>query len=64
LGLIHLLKEPIETRAIPTTETNAVVRPIHDRMPVIIAPADFASWLDPRAPAAELCALLRPYRAE
>jgi len=41
-----------------------VVRPIHDRMPVVLAPADFAAWLDPRTPAAELHTLLRPYPAE
>jgi len=33
--------------AILTTPANAVVAPIHDRMPAILAPADFALWLDP-----------------
>jgi len=41
-----------------------VVRPVHDRMPVILAPADFAAWLDQRTPVAEPHKLLRPYPAE
>jgi len=31
--------------AIITTEANALMRPIHDRMPVIIAAADAVAWL-------------------
>lgn len=38
---------PLETFAILTTRPNAVVAPIHDRMPVIVAPGSFALWLDP-----------------
>jgi putative SOS response-associated peptidase YedK len=53
--------EPVESCAILTTEANAVVRPVHDRMPVILSAADFAAWLDPRAATAEVRALLRPY---
>jgi putative SOS response-associated peptidase YedK len=50
-----------ETCAIVTTEANAVVRPIHDRMAVIIAPEDFELWLDPRVTRPEdLAPLLRP----
>jgi putative SOS response-associated peptidase YedK len=30
-----------------TAAANACVAPIHDRMPVIVEPADFAAWLDP-----------------
>ncbi|HKI36710.1 MAG TPA: SOS response-associated peptidase [Gemmataceae bacterium] len=56
--------QPVETCAILTTEANAVVRPVHDRMPVILPPGDFAAWLDPRTPGAEVGALLRPYPAE
>jgi putative SOS response-associated peptidase YedK len=54
----------VETCAVLTTTANAAVRPVPERMPVIVAPADFAAWLNPRTPPAELHALLRPYPAE
>jgi putative SOS response-associated peptidase YedK len=54
----------LKTRAVLTTEANAVVRLVHDRMPVILAPGVFGTWLDPRTPAADLRALQRPYPAE
>jgi putative SOS response-associated peptidase YedK len=60
----HGDEEPVETCAILTTEANAAVRPVHDRMPVILDAQDFGAWLDPRTPAAELHALLRPYPAD
>ena len=37
----------IETCTILTTAPNAVLAPIHDRMPVILPPAEYAQWLDP-----------------
>lgn len=33
--------------AILTTAANELMRPIHDRMPVIIQSQDYAAWLDP-----------------
>jgi putative SOS response-associated peptidase YedK len=56
--------EPLETCAILTTGANAVVQPVHERMPVILLPADYAAWLDPSTPPGQLHALLRPYPAE
>jgi putative SOS response-associated peptidase YedK len=53
--------EPVESCAILTTGPNPLVRPVHDRMPAIVPPADFAAWLDPQSTPAELQALLRPY---
>ena len=41
--------EPLETFTILTTAANAVLQPLHDRMPVILDPADYALWLDPTA---------------
>lgn len=38
----------VDTAAILTTDANRTVRPIHDRMPVVIQPEDFARWLDCR----------------
>ena len=51
----------LETMAIVTTGPNATLHPIHDRMPVILAPADFEAWLDIKGFPAEAAAdLLRP----
>lgn len=33
--------------AIITTEPNAVVEPLHDRMPAILHPSEFDDWLNP-----------------
>jgi putative SOS response-associated peptidase YedK len=47
--------------SILTTAANELVGLLHDRMPVILAPADFARWLDPAYQNADgLAALLRP----
>lgn len=37
----------VETCTILTTSANAVLAPIHDRMPVIVPPTGYALWLDP-----------------
>jgi putative SOS response-associated peptidase YedK len=39
--------EPLDTCTIVTTEANALLRPLHDRMPVIVPPEAYARWLDP-----------------
>jgi putative SOS response-associated peptidase YedK len=52
--------ESIHSCTIIVCEANAAMRRIHDRMPVILAPADMGQWLDPIARAADLKALLRP----
>jgi putative SOS response-associated peptidase YedK len=38
--------EVLDTCTILTTQSNALLSPLHDRMPVIIAPAAFDRWLD------------------
>ena len=41
--------EPLRTCTILTTSANATMRPIHDRMPVVLAPEAWDRWLDPAA---------------
>jgi putative SOS response-associated peptidase YedK len=48
--------EVVRTFAVVTTEANAPMRAVHDRMPVILAPDDWAEWLESDDPAA----LMRP----
>ncbi len=50
----------VESCAIITTDANATVAPIHQRMPVVLVPEDYATWLDPEADAATLQGLLVP----
>ena len=40
------------------------MRPVHDRMPVILRPGDYDPWLDPATPPDQLRGLLRPYPAD
>lgn len=55
-------REPIDSFTIIVTEANVKLQPIHDRMPVILAPEDHEAWLtgDPDTAAA----MLRPFPAE
>jgi putative SOS response-associated peptidase YedK len=52
--------KPVASCAIVTCEPNDLVRPIHDRMPVILEPGDEATWLSPSAEVGELQGVLRP----
>lgn len=48
-----------------TTDANSLLKDYHDRMPVILDPADYQLWLDPQWQKPEpLQQLLRPYPAE
>lgn len=53
-------EEREETFTIITTEANALVEPIHDRMPVILSDDVADEWLFEGTPAERLHALLRP----
>jgi putative SOS response-associated peptidase YedK len=53
--------EPLNTCTIITTNANALMSLVHDRMPVILKPEDYDKWLDPNTPPAEAEALLKPY---
>jgi putative SOS response-associated peptidase YedK len=50
--------------AIVTTEPNELIRPIHDRMPVILEPGQEAAWLDPDGAVDDLVSLLVPVPEE
>ena len=55
----------IESCTILTTDPNELLRPIHNRMPVILVPTSYDQWLDPTVQQADsLLALLRPYPSE
>lgn len=55
----------LESCALFTTSANETVVPIHDRMPVILEPSDFAAWLDPsNENPRTLLPLLHPLPAE
>jgi len=51
---------PLRTCAILTTEANAMIEPIHNRMPVILDEQDWDAWLDASTAMDELDALLAP----
>jgi putative SOS response-associated peptidase YedK len=52
--------QPIHSCAIVTCEPNELIRPIHDRMPVILAPDAEDTWLSADADPRELLEMLRP----
>lgn len=56
--------DELRTFTIITTDANDFMRPIHDRMPVILHKADYDLWLEPgEVPAVKLQPLLRPYES-
>jgi putative SOS response-associated peptidase YedK len=56
---------PLESCTIVTTTANDLCRPIHERMPVILEPADYDLWLDPAVNDSQrLLPLLAPYAAD
>jgi len=58
----HKGGEPVETFTLITTEANAVVSPVHDRMPVILPMSAYDVWLDPKVKEADvLLPLLKPF---
>ena len=54
----------LETCTILTTTPNVLMEPIHNRMPVILDPADYDMWLDPATALDQLNHLLRPFAPE
>jgi putative SOS response-associated peptidase YedK len=56
--------EIIKSCSIITTRPNELVREIHDRMPVILHPEDFDTWLQGDYDRQSLEKLLIPYPAD
>lgn len=55
----------IKSCTIITTQPNALMQPIHNRMPVILPESAFPGWLDPAEKTPDLLSpLLQPYPAE
>lgn len=57
-------QKPVQTCTIITTKPNAIVEPIHDRMPVILPQITQDFWLNPQVKdPSKLLAILKPYPA-
>ncbi len=68
-GLYNIWRSPegeeICTSTIVTTDANEMVRPLHDRMPVITPPGKYDLWLDPTVSDKDvLASILKPYPSE
>ena len=56
--------QALETYTVITTDPNELMEPFHDRMPVILSPADYERWLAPAEPSHLPLDLLKPYPDE
>jgi putative SOS response-associated peptidase YedK len=57
--------ELLETCTIITTEANEVLKPVHERMPVILKPESYDEWLDTKVKDTnKLQELLKPYSSK
>ena len=68
-GLWERWKDPagatLESCTIVTTDAETSIRRIHERMPVVLADADWDRWLDTAfSDAGLLSGLLKPYSAD
>jgi putative SOS response-associated peptidase YedK len=52
--------EEVDTAAIVTTAANETLKPLHDRMPVIVPPEAFDLWLAGEAAAERAASLIEP----
>jgi putative SOS response-associated peptidase YedK len=54
--------QPLKSFAIITTQANVLLKPLHDRMPVLLPADRWSAWLgETAATEAELKSLLKPY---
>jgi putative SOS response-associated peptidase YedK len=67
-GLWDSWKQPdgkfLRTYTIVTTDSNDLIQPIHNRMPVMLSGDDALQWLDVDDETAHELALLKPYPSE
>ncbi len=57
--------QTLKTFTIITTEPNELMKPVHNRMPVILNESDETKWLDPLVESpGEVMPLLRPYPSD
>jgi putative SOS response-associated peptidase YedK len=63
-GAWHGDDETVESCTIVTTDANELLRPLHNRMPVILNAADYTRWLDTSSDASEVAGLLAPFPAD
>jgi putative SOS response-associated peptidase YedK len=67
-GLWEAWKSPegdtLETCTIITTEPNALISKIHNRMALILKSDDESTWIDPKTKSDDLLRLLRPYESD
>ena len=63
-GLGQSQAETLCTFTVVTTTPNRLANRVHDRMPVIVHPADYGNWLSPESKAADLKRLLWPFDDE
>ncbi|MFN5317420.1 MAG: SOS response-associated peptidase [Bacteroidia bacterium] len=60
-GIYENQEQQVPQVAIVTTQASACVAPVHNRMPVILNPAEAVAWLEEKNDATDL---LQPYPAE
>ena len=67
-GLWESWKSPqgeiVESCTILTTSSNSLIRPLHDRMPVILGTSDGDIWLSHETTREQLVPLFQPYPSE
>lgn len=56
--------ETIDSYTILTTEAHAALRPLHDRMPVVVPPPHYARWIGAARDPAYLLTLIEPAPAD
>jgi putative SOS response-associated peptidase YedK len=64
VGALGQADEPIESCTIITTDANELVSELHDRMPVILPPDAYDTWLHLDTKAEVLTGLLKPYPSD